>query len=48
VGINPAAEVIRVPRRVVSSLAGFAVALTMVKFSAARFDAERAEARDRR
>jgi hypothetical protein len=45
-GINPAAEVNRTPRRILLALAGLAVALTMVRFSAARFDAAKAEARD--
>jgi hypothetical protein len=45
-GINPVAEVNRAPRRILSSLAGVAVALTMVRHSAARFHAAKAEARD--
>jgi hypothetical protein len=45
-GIKFVAEVNRAPRRILSLLAGFAVALTMVRHSADRFDAARAEARD--
>ncbi len=35
---HPALEVNRAPRRIVMALAGFAVALTMVRLSAARFE----------
>lgn len=37
-GLHPVAEVNRVRHRIVLALAGFAVALTMVRMSAARLD----------
>jgi hypothetical protein len=37
-GFNPASEINRAPRRVVMALAGFAVALTMIRLSAARYE----------
>ncbi|MDT4912025.1 MAG: hypothetical protein QOC66_1153 [Pseudonocardiales bacterium] len=43
--INPAAHVVLLPRRIASSLAGFAVALTMVKLGAARSEAARTATR---
>jgi hypothetical protein len=43
-GFNLASEVNRAPHRVVTALAGFAVALTMIRLSAARFDSARTEA----